>query len=291
MHAHFGVDGIYAMAFAKRLGAPLAVSFYGYDVSRLPAPRLIPISHLHYYLSYRQLGEYASLLIAYTQYLAERLIEIGMPPEKIRVHYVGISVQDLSLEIPNAARPKNVLFVGRFVEKKGLAHLVSAFRLVAQQVPGTKLFLVGDGPLRAELERRVDELGLGDRVHFVGRVPHSSLRDWYGQTVVFTHPSVTTAAGETEGLPFSILEAQAAGLPVVATRHAGIPEGVVHERTGLLVREGSVEEIAQALLLLLRDDDRRDVMAREAVAFMHERFEVHECTRTLENLYDEISAL
>lgn len=288
IHAHFGVDGVYALPFARRLGRPLVVSVYGYDVSRLPRLQLLPVSWFHYWLHFGSLARATTRFLAYTRFLAGQLERRGVPADRITVHYPGIPTERYAVDLPAADRPANVLFVGRFVEKKGLPDLVRAFARVAGPQPEARLVLVGDGPLRQDLRRLVGRLALGARVDFPGFVPQGELRARFERAAVFCHPSVTPESGETEGLPFSILEAQAAGLPVVATRHAGLPEGVEDGATGLLVGERDVGGLARALGTLLADRERRQAMSRAAVEHVKEKFDLRRQAARLEALYDEI---
>ena len=287
-HAHFGVDGVYALPFARRMNRPLVVSVYGYDASRLPRFQLLPVSWLNYWLHFGGLVRGTTRFLAYTRFLAGKLEERGVPSEKITVHYPGIPTERYAVELPAGERPPNVLFVGRFVEKKGLPDLVRAFARVAPEEPEARLVLVGDGPLRPDLERLVRSLALATRVDFPGFVSQDELRGRFEQAAVFCHPSVTPASGETEGLPFSILEAQAAGLPVVATRHAGLSEGVADGQTGVLVAERDVGGLAGALRSLLGDRERRETMSRAAARLAKEKFDLRRQTVRLESLYDEI---
>ncbi len=287
-HAHFGVDGVYALPFAKRLNRPLVVSVYGYDASRLPRFQLLPVSWFNYWLHFGGLVRGTTRFLAYTEFLAGQLVRRGVPREKITVHYPGIPTERYAVERPAAERPPNVLFVGRFVEKKGLPDLVRAFARVAGDQPRARLVLAGDGPLRLDVERLVGSLGLSARVDFPGFVSQHELHGLFEKAAVFCHASVTPASGETEGLPFSILEAQAAGLPVVATRHAGLPEGVADRETGVLVAERDVGGLARALQSLLRDTARREAMSRAAVDHAREHFDLRRQAARLEALYDEI---
>jgi len=288
IHAHFGVDGVYALPFARRMNRPLVVSVYGYDASRLPRFQLFPVSWFNYWLHFGALARGTIRFLAYTRFLAAQLQARGVPPEKITVHYPGIPTEHYAVDRPAEERPPNVLFVGRFVEKKGLPDLVRAFARVAGEQPKARLVLVGDGPLRPDVERLVRQLGLSARVDLPGFVSQGELHVRFEQAAVFCHPSVTSAAGETEGLPFSILEAQAAGLPVVATLHAGLPEGVVDGETGVLVTEGDVGGLARAMRSLLSDKERRGAMSRAAVEHAKERFDLRRQAARLEALYDEI---
>jgi glycosyltransferase involved in cell wall biosynthesis len=287
-HAHFGVDGVYALRFAERMKRPLAVSVHGYDVSRLPRFQLFPVSWFNYWLYFDRLVEHTDRFVAHTRFTAAQLEAKGVPRERISVHYLGIPLERYAVERSNERRPRNVLFVGRFVEKKGIESLLRAFAVVAGRLPDTRLILVGSGPQREEIERRISELGLADRVDLPGFVPQERLRDWFERAAVFCHPSRTSATGEAEGIVISNLEAQAAGLPVVATRHGGIPEGIEDGETGILVQEGDVQDLARALGALLDDESARARMSRAAVTRIRERFDVRKQAARLEVLYDEI---
>jgi glycosyltransferase involved in cell wall biosynthesis len=287
-HAHFGVDGVYALPFARRMNRPLLVSVYGYDASRLPRFQLLPVAWFNYWLHFDALVRGTTRFLAYTKFLADQLEARGVPREKITVHYPGVPTDRYAVERPAGERPPNVLFVGRFVEKKGLPDLVRAFGRVAGVQPQARLVLVGDGPLRPDLERLVGRLALGSRVDLPGFLDQDDLRDRFEQAAVFCHPSVTPESGETEGLPFSVLEAQAAGLPVVATRHAGLPEGVEDGETGILVGEGDVGGLARALGALLGNPERRETMSRAAVDHVIRKFDLRRQAARLEALYDEI---
>ncbi len=287
-HAHFGVDGVYALPFATRMKRPLIVSVHGYDVSRLPRFQLFPVSWFNYWLHFDRLVERTDRFLAHTRFKATQLEAKGVPRERISLHYLGIPLERYAVERSNERRPRNVLFVGRFVEVKGIESLLRAFAIASARLPDTRLILVGSGPQRPAVERWISELGLADRVDLPGFVPQERLRDWFEQAAVFCHPSETTATGEAEGIVVSILEAQAAGLPVVATRHGGIAEGVEDGKTGILVQEADVRGLARAIGSLLEDDSARARMSRAAVERVRERFDVRKQAARLEVLYDEI---
>ena len=288
IHAHFGVDGVYALPFARRMKRPLIVSVHGYDVSRLPRFRLFPVSWFNYWLYFDRLVEHTDRFVAHTRFKAAQLEAKGVPRERISIHYLGIPLERYAVELSNERRPRNILFVGRFVEVKGIESLLRAFAIVAGHLPDARLILVGSGPQREEIERWISELDITDRVDLPGFVPQERLRDWFERAAIFCHPSRTTATREVEGIVISILEAQAAGLPVVATRHGGIPEGIEDGETGMLVEEDDVQGLARAIGTLLDDESARARMSRAAVTRMRERFDVRKQTARLESLYDEI---
>jgi glycosyltransferase involved in cell wall biosynthesis len=158
---------------------------------------------------------------------------------------------------------------------------------VAPDVAEARLVVLGDGPLRAELEALADELAPG-RVDFRGFVPHDAVLEALAEARVLAAPSVTAQSGDAEGLPISVLEGMSAGLPVVATRHAGIPEAVDHDRTGLLVDEHDVGSLAAALEHYLLDESAAERAGSAGAAEARARFDLRAQTEELERLYDEV---
>lgn len=162
-----------------------------------------------------------------------------------------------------------VLAVGRLVYKKGFDVLVRAMGLVAAQVPGARCVIVGEGPLRAQLEALAGECGAAANVRLVGAQSHREMALHYASADVITVPSVIDAEGNVDGLPNTLMEALSSGTPVVASRVAGIPDVVRDGDNGLLCQPGEIEPLAGALLALLRDRGRAarigDAARRDAV--------------------------
>ena len=147
--------------------------------------------------------------------------------------------------------------------------------------------VAGKGPLAEPLQALAAELRIGSRVSFPGFVSQAKLRDLLYQSHMFLHPRVTGPDGDREGVPNAILEAMASGLPVVATRHGGIPEAVQHGETGLLVAEHAEEELAAAMIEIGSDPDGYTAMSANAGRTVASNWEIHAQTRLLESLYDE----
>lgn len=172
--------------------------------------------------------------------------------------------------------------VGRLVDPKGHGHLLDALAKVRSQIAGVKALLVGDGTLRTEMERRAEALGLSDTVIFTGI--RRDVPEVLALLDVFVLPSLW------EGLPIALLEAMAAGLPVVATRVGGVPEVVVEGETGLLVPPRDPEALAQAILTLLRDPDLRQAMGQAGRERVREHFSVDQMVKKTESLYQRLLA-
>ncbi len=178
-------------------------------------------------------------------------------------------------------------YVGRLVEKKGVEYLIRAMAQVQADVPGTELVVVGDGPLRSELEGSA--VKLLDRYRFLGAQPLPEVRSLMNQALLLATPSVTAHMGDSEGLPTVILEAQAMGLPVVGTFHSGIPEAVVHGETGLLVAERDWEALAECIVRLLEDRDLWQRFSERSRERVHAAFSVHSQMPILEDMYDAVA--
>jgi glycosyltransferase involved in cell wall biosynthesis len=282
VHAHFGPDGLDALELARAIGVPLVVTFHGFDATMTDEALLASGGRMAELVERRaELFDEAALLLAVSRFIADELRRNGAPEAKLRVHHNAVA---LGPDPPQDERAPVVLFVGRDVEKKGLGDLVEAMAEVRRSVPSAQLLVIGDGPLRAEHERRADELGIG--ATFLGWLAPEQVQRQLSNTRALCVPSRRAANGDAEGLPMTVLEAGAQGVPVVATRHSGIPEAIVEHESGLLADEGDVAAIARQLVSLLSDHDlwrRLSTGARKRIA---RDFDPGRQAAELERLYD-----
>jgi glycosyltransferase involved in cell wall biosynthesis len=277
VHAHFASGGRAALPIARALSVPLLVTLHGADVTvRGPQADI-----------YKRLGEQASLFLCISKFIRNRALEAGFPSQKLLVHYIGI---DRDLFSPSASRgvPQGVLFVGRLVEKKGCEYLLRAMQLVQRTHPQCELTVIGDGPLRLSLEALAKELNI--RCQFRGVQPAAVVHQALQKAQVFCVPSVTASNGDSEGLGIVFAEAQAMGVPVVSTNHGGIPEVVEDHLTGLLAPERDYEALADALSLLLDDEDLWQRLQRGALQRVEQFFDLKTQTALLEKTYNEVTA-
>lgn len=161
---------------------------------------------------------------------------------------------------------KLLLFVGRLAEKKGVSFLVSAMLSVVKHYPGCKLVVVGDGPERPALQVQVQQLGLSGSVVFAGSVSNRQLPPYYGAADVFVLPSIVDRKGDTEGLGVVLLEAIAAGCPVVASNVGGIPDIIIDGKTGILVEQKNAGELSAAIVRLLGSSGLREKLSAAAMS-------------------------
>ncbi len=268
IHAHWFIpQGIVAVLVGRLLSIPVVVTAHGGDITGL---RGWPWSALRKVVAAR-----SKAITVVSSDLKRRLDGVASGSGRLpMVMPMGVDTKRFATE-SEAAWPaeKTVLFVGRLAEKKGLGYLIRAFPEVLSRHPDARLIVVGDGPLRAKLEALASELRLGDRVQFEGGQPSSELPRWYSRCRVFLLPSVVARSGDTEGLPVVLLEAMAAGRPVVATSVGGIPEVMVHGRTGLLVEPESHTALASAINELLDSQPAAERMGQVAHRWLRRKFD------------------
>ncbi len=289
VHAHFGVEGVYALQLAQRLKVPLVTTFHGFDATTTLSGLVGSgkVSWMNYALHRRELARHGALFVCVSDYIRQRVLELGFPPARTVTHHIGIDTAVIRPGSPQRAC-KRIVHVARLVEKKGTAYLLSAFAAVAREEPHAELVIIGDGPLRKALTLQAQQLGVAAQVRFLGALPHEQVLTQVAGARVFCLPSVTARSGDAEGLPISILEAAAMGVPVLATRHSGIPDAVVDGVTGCLVAERDSDALAQCLRRLLGDADLSRDMGQAGRAMVEAKFDIRQQTGALEALYESI---
>jgi colanic acid/amylovoran biosynthesis glycosyltransferase len=280
VHAHFAGDGWLISRTAARLGIPLVITVHGRDVTTQSAtagPR-----GARYRRNLRTAFDRASAVLAVSESIRERVVALGADPSKVRVHYTGVPVP---ASVPVVPKRWDVVFVGRFVAKKGVDDLVEAVGSLRDRRP--RVAFIGDGPLMDPMRRRAAELGVD--ATFLGRQPSSAVAHCLAQARLLAAPSKTAPDGDAEGLPTTILEAAGVGVPAVATYHSGIPEAVVSEETGLLCAEGDRSALAVNIARLLADDALRTRYGQAARARVSAHFDLAKQTARLEELYSSLA--
>ncbi len=292
VHAHFEESGLAAVPVAHRLDVPLITTFHGYDVTARPLKTGVHAVLQHVYgHQRRRLQKVGTLFVAVSRFIRERLIERGYPDSRIAVVPIGVDVEYFSPRPQSEVKsgPPTVLFVGRLVEKKGLTYLLQAMVEVNKMVPKARLVVIGDGPLLEELCDEAIDLGLPN-VQIRGSCAPDVVRDEMARASVLVAPSVTAESGDSDGLPIVVCEAQAMGLPVVGSWHAGIPE-ILHDGVdGFIVPEKSVGQMAKAICLILKNPKMRRAMSAAARQNACFSFNLQRQTAALETLYADAVA-
>jgi colanic acid/amylovoran biosynthesis glycosyltransferase len=286
IHAQFGLSGALILPLARSLKIPLIVHFRGADATVAEAySRYSSLNHWIYFRRREALKRDTRLFITVSKFIKDKILEQGFPEERTIAHYHGVDVKKFKPN-PNILRKPIVLFVGRLTEKKGCEYLIEAMAQVQAERPDIELLLIGDGPLKVKLEALAKQ-NLR-RFQFLGVQPMPVVRDWMNCSSLLVAPSVTALQGDSEGLPNVVLEAQAMGLPVVSTTHAGIPEAVVHGETGFLAPERDAQSLAHFSLQLLQDAALWQRFSLKSQQHMYHNFNREIQTQSLEAIYTRV---
>jgi glycosyltransferase involved in cell wall biosynthesis len=274
LHIHFAHTpaqiGMYA---AKLAGIPFTIMGHANDLFERP-------------LLLKEKGERSSGFAMITEYNRRLLLEKGVPEDKMPIIRCGLpGIPD---EVPERRRgegPPTIGSLGRLVEKKGMGDLIEAVKLIADEVPGVRLEIVGDGPLREALEAQLKGLGLEGRVSLLGAMSNSGVLGWLSGLDVFALACRRDRNGDMDGLPVALMEAIGAGVPVISTRLSGIPELIEHERTGLLAEPGNPQDLARQLSACLTDELQAERMRRAAFDHLKAEFSLEVNLDRLEQLF------
>lgn len=282
LHAHFGTNALRWLFARRQAAAPFVVTFHGHDFSAEPrrhGPDL-----------YAPLWETADAVTYGCEAARAALTELGCPPARLRALPMSVDVRSLvfSPRSLGDGEPLRIATVARLVEKKGHALALRALAERREDLPPFLYEIVGDGPLRGRIAQLVQELGLTDVVRLHGACGGDGVRRVLADSHLFVLPSRVADDGDSEGAPVSLLEAQACGLPVIATRHGGIPEAVVHGESGLLVAENDVAALGDALVRLAADPESWPALGSAGRAHVESHYDVAGCTRTLLAIYEDV---
>lgn len=275
----FGHNSAIMSRFCQKVGLPLVSHFHGSDASkaleRWPIRRMVRI-----------LEKRSAAFICPSEFLKANLVGVGVAAEMIHVIPYGA---DISRFNTNAVKDENLaVAVGRFVEKKAPMLTIKAFLVAAEQNPLLRLEMIGDGPDFEACEKFVRDSEVGDRIRLLGAQSPSYVAEVVSRANYFLQHSVTSAAGETEGLPNTILEAMASGAVVVSTKHAGIPEAIRDGIDGCLVEERDWRGMGEALAVLSKNKNQVQQMRQSALARSHQEYSIDVQMRRLRQLLSRV---
>lgn len=282
LHVYFGHIAVHLRPLIERWERPSVVSFHGADV-------MVDLEKSAYRAATIRMLQAVRLVLVRSESLRDALVRLGCPPDKIRLQRTGIPLQQVPFQPRTwpADGAWRFLQAGRLIAKKGFHTSLRAFAEFRRRYANATLTLAGEGPLRGELETLARKLGIEGSVSFTGFVAQEKLRELFYQSHIFLHPSETGPDGNQEGVPNSMLEAMASGLPVFATRHGGIPEAIEDGLSGVLVAEGDAEALTRELLHAVQKPDLLASPAKEGAASVAANFEQQTQVRRLEEYYQE----
>jgi colanic acid/amylovoran biosynthesis glycosyltransferase len=283
IHCHFGPAGNRG-AFFKQTGAKgkLVVTFHGYDVATYVRTWGKDV--------YRNLFAVGDMFTYNSKATYKKLVELGCPDEKMKKLPMGVHLDRIDF-IPRTPAPDgkiNILSVGRLVEMKGRRYAIEAVAKVVAKWPGLTYNIVGDGSEMNSLQSLINELGVGETVKLLGWVSDEKLECLYDSAHILLHPSVTAKDGNQEGQGVVLVEAQAAGMPVIATIHGAFPETVKDGITGFLVGEKDVDALAEKLDYLISNPQLWLEIGQQGRGYAEEKYDIRKLNCQLEEMYKEV---
>ena len=283
VHVYYGHKAVKYRRMLQAAGVPWLVSFHGVDVVKF-------MDDPEYVEGLNKVFGEAQLVLARSQSLLERLRELGCQEDKLRLNRTPVPLDQIEYQQRTSAPEKGewrLLQACRLIPKKGLFTTLKALPKVVERWPNLKFVLCGEGPDAERFRTAVDEAGLSKNVEMAGWQSQGQLMDEMRRAHAFLHPSELTDTEDQEGVPNAMLEAMAAGLPIVATTHGGIPEAVTDGVDGLLVPEKSPEQLADAILTLLGDMGLMARLSQQANRSVTEKFGFDSAIAALEDCYAE----
>ncbi|GGG46170.1 glycosyltransferase family 4 protein [Epilithonimonas arachidiradicis] len=247
----------------EELNIPIVSNVLGYEIHQDAVLK-------KNYESYKKLAAYKSIVVPVAKNMVPRLKKIGFQEEQIIFSPLG--ARDEFFEIHPDYSSQNFVAIGRFAEMKSPLSTIKAFHKVLKECPNAKLLFAGEGELFEDTKNLVNQLNIQNSVEFVGWVTPEEQINLLSKSAIFIQHSVTTSTGDAEGTPVAILEASAAGLPIVSTRHGGIVDTVIDGKTGYLVEENDWEEMGNKMIELLQNPDRLKEFGQNGKKFISENF-------------------
>ncbi|WP_347275219.1 glycosyltransferase [Candidatus Kuenenia sp.] len=284
IHCHFGQIGNIG-ALLKDIGTikgRLVTTFHGYDMSLYIKKEGNDV--------YNYLFEKGDMFLPISERWKNELIKLGCDEKKIFVHRMGIDTRKF-LFYPRKPRDNGkvqLLTVARLVEKKGVQYGINAVAKVLKNHPDIEYKIVGDGTLRGDMTRLIDELDVSNNIKLLGWKTQEEIMELMKTTDILLAPSVTSQDGDQEGIPVVLMEALAQGIPVLSTYHSGIPELVHDGISGFLVPERDVDSLAERLMYLIGHQEIWAEMGKAGRKYVAENYDVNKLNDQLLELYQRL---
>ncbi len=291
LHAHFGPCGWGSLALKKRLDVPLITSFYGYDAWLLPAAEPV------WRQRYEELFSFGEFFLVEGPAMRDRLVELGCPADKARIHRIGVDLSRLPFEARDFSGGLKIAMVGRFVEKKGLLDGLHACARASARGAKLSVTVIGDAVagdaagrrIKEELQRTAERPALAGRVRFTGFLPVEQTRSLLAAHNVLLCPSRQAANGDAEGgSPVVLTEVMALGLLCIGTRHCDIPEIILDDETGYLCNEGDVAAMADVLCALDHDPGKLATLAAAGRKHVERNFSLLTQLNRVHSIYSSL---
>lgn len=276
--AEYGSAGQRIMPVCKVLDLPLIVHFHGFDASR---KKILQTNNY-----YQELFTYATYIIVVSKKMHKDFLKLGCPKDKLIYNVYG--PRKAFLEIKPTFKKQQFIAIGRFVDKKAPYYLILSFKEVIKEYPHATLVIAGNGELLNTCKNLVRQFNLKENIFFPGVITEKEYIGFLKDSLAMVQHSITADDGDTEGTPVAILEASAAGLPVIATHHAGIPDVVINKETGFLIKEHDISGMTLCMLDLLKYPERARAFGISGKKLIKENFTMERHIRVLNSLVKKI---
>ena len=278
--AEYGTAGSYIAPVCKSLDIPLLVHFHGFDASRKDILN-------NFKKGYELMFSYAKKIIVVSNAMKKALIRQGCPETKLLINTCGPHSDYLNIKPDNNSN--FIISVGRHTYKKAPYLTILAFQKVLERHPNLKLKMIGDGELFDVSKNLVKSLGLENNIILLGALERKEIIKHLQTAFLFIQHSLVASNGDSEGTPVGIIEAMAAGLPVVSTRHAGIPGLVIENETGFLVDEGDINAMGDEILKIVNNRELAKSFGKKGNERILSEFTLQKHIATIDRLIEEIS--
>ncbi len=269
----YGTHAMKLLPVFKKAKIPFVVHFHGYDASRYEV--------LEMFDNYKALFKSAAYVISVSNLMKNKLLGLGCPKEKLIYNVYGAN--PIFKEREPKFTKKQAVSIGRFVDKKAPYYTILAFQKVVKKHPDAKLLMAGQGSLWPTCKNLIKYLKLENNVELLGIVSPDLLAQILQESYCFVQHSITAESGDQEGTPLAVLESALSGLPVVSTYHAGIPDVIEHEKTGLLSQEHDVNQMAKNLIRIFDDIEFTKQLGQNARKEHIKKFSLERHIKSLED--------
>jgi colanic acid/amylovoran biosynthesis glycosyltransferase len=279
LHIHFGYHGIKFQGLKRALNIPMVCSFYGDDAFSYPIRK-------GYAKKYASLFNTADRILVLGPYMKEALIKLGCPESKLVIQHLGIDISKIEFKKRELKKgePIRFLLASSFLEKKGIVLAIRALASFKDKVDFT-VDIIGDGPLRAQIESEITNGGIQDRVTLHGYQPYDFVIQQAYQCHIFIQASLTGSQNNKEGTPMAIVDAMATGMAVISTHHSDIPEIVKHGEAGYLANENDVDSLKECIRQVIEAPEKISNFSTNARSWIEQEFDSKKQTQKLEQLY------
>lgn len=285
IHSHFGHIGL-DVARLKAVGlirAPTITTFHGADAT-------VKYSGSENFHRYDDLFQTTDLCTVNSCFIMNILRDHGAEENKLIKLQNGVIISKFPYVKKTRGKdePFRLLTISRLVEFKGTEFAIRAVAKLLDKWPDIRYLIVGDGPLKNSLAELVEASGAGKNIEFLGRKNHNEIIDLYARCHVFLLPSIVGDDGHAEGQGVVLLEAQASGLPVIATNTGGIPENIIHGKTGFLVPERDPAALAEKIEYLLKNEDKLQELGGAGRKHIEQNYDMDKMNDNLVELYQRV---